>query len=305
MVELRRPRSGSRESWGGRLVRQSLQDVGFHVEHRGTYLTEARPRVQRIHTLLVQSAWNVVTDPVFEDLSRPYPRAMQRRFRARRLMTMWHLRRASRVVCLTEALADLVRPLTAAEILVRPVPCTTDLPRLVTALPGRPQARWQNAVLVPGTVTWFKQPWKALPAVCALQETHPEPLTVVFAGTDDGSGASDYTSSLAEQHGINAEFLSLKRPQMVRAVRDARAVIVPSTLESLSLSLLEALYLSPLVLATGIAVHREAAGRTGRTPLWLENLGPENTFDGSAPAPPVDPTPAWLEVGRALGLRRT
>jgi glycosyltransferase involved in cell wall biosynthesis len=198
------------------------------------------------------------------------------------------------VVCLTEAMADLVRRAVRREVEVAPV----WLPYDFTQLAATGGTAYHDAALVPGTVTWFKNPAAALGVVRDLGLDR-----VVYAGRDDGSGCWPDLLERAEALGIAATRTTLSRQEMYDALVAATAVVLPSRLESLGFSLGEALTLSPRVVASPIPSHREVVSRVGRTPAWL-TAGPIPAATGGAPAA-LDPdavSASWTRVGEALGL---
>jgi glycosyltransferase involved in cell wall biosynthesis len=279
------------------LVESSLVGVGFASPGPGVAIVETRrPQRRPFDVVLAQNAWNVVRRDEFERLCAPYPPAMVRRMRLRRRVAAVNLRRARRVVCLTDAMADLVRRSVRREVEVAPVWLPSDFVQLTAT--GR--TPYHDVALVPGTVTWFKNPAGALEAARALSMD-----SVVFAGRDDGSGCWPDVLERADSLGLTATRTTLSRQEIYDALACARAVVLPSRLESLGFSLGEALTLSSRVLASPIPSHREVASRIGRSPAWLTDRF-ASAVAGEAPSA-LDPdavSASWSRVGEALGLDR-
>ena len=69
--------SGTRRSFGGRVVEDSLDRVGFDLSPDVHIVVTARPSISGGGTVLVQNAWNFLADAEFDELSRPYPRVVE------------------------------------------------------------------------------------------------------------------------------------------------------------------------------------------------------------------------------------
>ena len=96
--------SAPRRSLGGAVVEDSLRGVGFASPASGARLVETqRPGRHAFTAVLAQNAWNVIPRADFERLALPYPSRMLTRMRLRRVVAHVNLRRARRVVCLSEA----------------------------------------------------------------------------------------------------------------------------------------------------------------------------------------------------------
>lgn len=294
---------GVRRSLGGRVVEDSLARVGFRLDPRVQIVETARPQLRGGATVLVQNAWNFLDEEEFAELSRPYPRAMQRRMVQRRALAALNVRRAARVVALTAAMADLVTARTGRTVTLAPVAYPLDVLDDADAddATGLPDAPF---VLLPGTITWYKDPLTGLALVAARADL---PDRVLLAGPDDGSGCWADVRRVAAALGLEVSATALGRPAMLTALRRARAVVVPSRLESLGFSVSEALALAPgEVVASPLAAHRELAAGLGRTPTWIGEPAP------TAPVPGTPVTPdaerlhdSWVALGTSLGLPRT
>lgn len=292
---------GVRRSLGGRVVEDSLARVGFRLDPRVQIVETARPQLRGGATVLVQNAWNFLGEEEFAELSRPYPRPMQRRMVQRRALAALNVRRAARVVALTAAMADLVTARTGRPVTLAPVAYPLDVLDDADDATGLPDAPF---VLLPGTITWYKDPLTGLALVAARPDL---PDRVLLAGPDDGSGCWADVRRVAAALGLEVSATSLGRPAMLTALRRARAVVVPSRLESLGFSVSEALALAPgEVVASPLAAHRELAAGLGRTPTWIGEPTP------TAPAPGTPATPdagrlhdSWAALGTSLGLPRT
>jgi glycosyltransferase involved in cell wall biosynthesis len=261
----------------------------------------ARPRPRGAEVVLVQNAWNFVPEAEFRALARPYPAPMRRRMEHRRLLARLNTRRATRIVALTKPMADLTgrsvgRAVELSEVLY-PL-SLLDSADDHTGLPVEP------FVLVPGTLTWYKDPVVALTTVAAGPDL---PRRVVFAGSDDGSGCWAEVQRVASSLGLRVTGGAVPPPVMRTALTRAVAVIVGSRLESLGFSLTEALALAPgRVIASPLASHRALAERVGRVPEWLGEQSP-GTTGGGVPSPPDpdDLRTSWIRLGECLGLSRT
>lgn len=283
-------------SLGGTAVEASLQQAGFDLGiPSGIALVEtARPRRHPYETVLAQSAWNVVPPSEFRSRLVDYPARMWTRFLSRRAVARINLVRAKRVVCLTEAMAELCAPL-SNHVEVAPVTVPLDFVR--TSEPASPLP--DGTMLVPGTVTWYKNPQAALDL---FQASPGAWRRVLYAGRDDGSGCWRGVCEAARFRGIPVERQLMDRPTMMSACTTAAAVVVASKMESLSFSLAESLLLAPTVYASRIPAHLEVAGRLGREPHWIdrpvegprESAGPQNVEQEIAAS--------WRALGHTLGL---
>jgi glycosyltransferase involved in cell wall biosynthesis len=290
-----------RRSLGGRVVEDSLAQVGYAFRPNVLMVETARPRPRGAEVVLVQNAWNFVPEAEFRALARPYPAPMRRRMEHRRLLARLNTRRATRIVALTKPMADLTgrsvgRAVELSEVLY-PL-SLLDSADDHTGLPVEP------FVLVPGTLTWYKDPVVALTTVAAGPDL---PRRVVFAGSDDGSGCWAEVQRVASSLGLRVTGGAVPPPVMRTALTRAVAVIVGSRLESLGFSLTEALALAPgRVIASPLASHRALAERVGRVPEWLGEQSP-GTTGGGVPSPPDpdDLRTSWIRLGECLGLSRT
>ena len=297
------PSNASTRKWsfGGQLVQDSLADVGYALQSNVQMVETARPRSRAADVVLIQNAWNFIPEQEFQELARPYPRGMRRRMLQRRLLARLNTRRAGRVVALTSSMAELAgryiaRPVEVSEVmfplsLLDEADDDVDLPA-------------ERFVLVPGTITWYKDPVVAAAVVASRPEL---PQRLVFAGTDDGSGCWEEVSRVASTLGQRVTGGPVSPATMRASLRRAAAVVLPSRLESLGFSLSEALALAPgEVMASGLPSHRDLAERVGRTPAWLGGE-PSNLLvadQGPQPPDPDDVRASWLRLGRCLGLSR-
>ena len=285
-------------SLGGTVVEDSLRGVGFTLPGEQCALVETqRPRRAPFTAVLAQNAWNVLPRAEFTRLAAPYPPRMVTRMRLRRLVSAMNLRRARHVVCLSEAMGDLVRAsgVPGERVVVAPAYLALDMAEPATT--GAEQAG-EPYVLVPGTMTWYKDPQQALTTAAELGLAQ-----VRFAGPDDGSGCWEDVQQVALAKGLRVSLETLGRDGMRRALREAALVVLPSRLESLGFSLGEALHHADRVVASALPAHVEAATWLGSSPAWLPD------YDVVAAAPTTlrsgpDVLAHWVAVGEALGLRR-
>ncbi len=295
------PPANERRSIGGRVVEEGLTGVGFDLRStQGVVLVEtARPGRTAFDTVLAQNAWNVVPRHELRTRLHDYPRAMRHRFRARRVLTLFNFRRARRVVCLTDAMAEMCAG-RARSVTTAPVTVPLDV---LAQLPAGTGPEPDGTLLVPGTVAPYKAPAVAL----EFFERHREAKglgRVLFAGGDDGSGCWQEVQGRAQRLGVPCERRVLDRDEMRDAFTRASVVVVPSRMESLSFPLAEALVLAREVHASPIAAHREIARRLGREPAWL---GSGTAGDALSPLAASDVSrlrDEWTHLGEALGLSR-
>lgn len=287
---------GRRYSFGGSVVVDSLQAVGFRVNTPGVELVEtAGPKRRPADAVLAQSLWNVLPSREFKAALRPYPKSMQTRSLARRELARVNLRRAKKVVCLTNSMAESVQLFTGRDVEVAPVCLPADAistPRRALKSPG------DGTALVPGTVTWYKRPDAALDWL--TRRADPNVARVCLAGEDDGSGCLEYTALLAERLGFELIHHPLGRREMWNAILDAAVILLPSSLESLGFSLSEALWRGRKVVASSIPAHIEVAQRVGVAPTWISGAVSINPASGTIE--PDDIVEQWGRVGEALGL---
>jgi len=283
------------------VVEESLEHVGYGFRRDVQMVETARPRRRPADTVLVQNAWNFVPEGEFRELASPYPSRMRRRMVQRRRLARVNTRRAHRVVALTHPMAELTgqsvgRPVEVCEVL-HPLSLLApdDDPR---GLPEEP------FVLVPGTITWYKDP---LTAVTLVADRSDLPDRAILAGHDDGSGCWSEVRRVGATLGLHVTGGPVSGPVMRTALKRAAAVVISSRLESLGFSLAEALALAPgEVIASPLASHRALAERTGRAPAWL-GQEPSRPAAGGPPVPPDpdDLRASWIRLGRCLGLPLT
>ena len=72
MTEQEQRRTG-RRSLGGRVVEDSLLQVGFAFRPTVMMVETAPPRPRAAEVVLVQNAWNFLPEAEFRELARPYP----------------------------------------------------------------------------------------------------------------------------------------------------------------------------------------------------------------------------------------
>lgn len=296
--------NAKRRSFGGTVVEASLAALGYDLESSSVALVETtRPRLRRHETVLVQNAWNFLDRRDFRRLAAPYPASMRRRMLARRQLSTAVVTRASRVVCLTEAMADLVGKRHDCEIVVSPVTLPLDFIQATQKATVDGSVYSDDLVLIPGSITWYKRPSAAVDWILANLGRSTE-LHLLFAGRDDGSGAAREVSTSAARAGLRAEIRSLERHEMVVAMQRARVVVLPSELESLGLSLGEALAMSRRVVASPIAPHREVASRIGVEPEWIGATKAQRECGPPATITAGEIVEQWNSLGNVLGLEK-
>jgi glycosyltransferase involved in cell wall biosynthesis len=285
-----------RRSIGGGMVEQSLAAAGFELAHPSVALVETRrPRRRPYDVVLAQSSWNVMPRRDFLRMSRPYPPSMRGRMWARRAVAWANLRRARRVLSLTEANADAVRRAIGREVEVAPVWVPWDVLELRPGTPPQSSSRG----LVPGTLSWFKNPAEALDVARRRGITE-----LLFAGRDDGSGCWPDVIRRAAATGVTVSRRILPRQEMCDELASAAVVVLPSRAETLGFSLCEAMSLSPRVVASPLPSHREVAARLGAEPLWLPDDGRSWPRRGGVALDADAVRRSWDALGKALGLER-
>lgn len=285
-----------RRSIGGQVVEAGLASLGFDVVRPDIAMVETRmPTARPFDVVLSQSPWNVLPRSDFRRLSRPYPPAMRRRMWARRAVASVNLRRARRVLSLTEANAEQVRRFSGREVEVAPV----WLPLDALEISPRPRPVPTERGFVPGTLTWYKNPAAALEV--ARRRGIGE---LLFAGPDDGSGCWPDLERRAALAGMHVSRTLLSRQEMYDELAAASVVILPSELETLGFSLCEAMSLAPHVLASPIPSHLEVAERLGAAPEWLPDEGRGWSRTEPVAVDSEGVRCSWRALGDALGLER-
>ena len=289
--------SQPRISLGGQVVESSLASAGFDTRTPGVSLVETASPARRYSAILLQSAWNALPYADFSRMIAPYPGAMRRRAYARRVVARLNLRRAGRVVCLTEAVAELLHESTGIEAEVAAV--TVPIHDWIDPVPIN--VRTLGIAVVPGTVTWYKRPSEALRW---LSSTGIDIKLVKFCGKDDGSGCWQDLDRVARELGITIERTVMPHHELYKLYASADVTILPSALESLGFGLSEALLHSNRVIASGIPPHREVAARTGIAPEWLtSDVDPPFAIESRSRRISFDEARLeWQRAGSALGL---
>lgn len=300
---LSRNRTRTQRSGGARVVEDSLRAAGYlsHNVPRISLVESALLELRPFHAVLAQNAWNVVGWRVFWRLLSQYPWKMRPRYIFRRMVSRINLRRAYRVVVLSEAMACLTRQLNRC-VIVSPATVPADFVR--ATIPAT-DAAWGNVALVPGTVTWYKQSVVAPTVVAELRERGWCLKSIVLGGGDDGSGALAATMAEARRLGIPCNQRPLTREEMRTACSSAGAVVLPSSFESLSIPLAEALAVAPSVVARRTQVHEELAQRLARQPTWIESDGAMGSIATLGPVYELAKARTfqeWIELGRVMNL---
>lgn len=307
------PRTKAPRSPGGHVVEDCLASVGFGCDDPSVALVEtSTPKRRPFEVVLCQNAWNFIPREQFSTLMEPYPRQSRLLYRARRAVAQMNVRRARRVVVLSMYMRDLLArigvPATVAQ-----VGCPVDLGEM---RPERP--RWleddADFWLVPGTLTWYKDPHYALRLAEMAREEGREPPLLIFAGGDDGSGCRRTVEAYMRRAALSGRVGEVTRPEMLWLLRNALVTVIPSRLESLSLSFSEAMCFSPRVWARPLPVHLESAQGLERKATWLSDvpdLALLATLSAAEPPPTTDSAArdqcaaAWLAVRRAMEAGRS
>ena len=282
--------------------------VGFtHDRHRVALVETARPRRRAFDVIVCQNAWNFIPREHFRSLLQPYPRRSRLLYRARRAIARINVRRARRVVTLSNYMGNLVAA-TGAKVEVVPVSAPADLDRVSAQRPNWLPARTE-LWLIPGTLTWYKRPQYAIELASQARAAGREPL-LVFAGGDDGSGCAQDVQRRLESVAMSAFIREVSRSEMLWLMAHAYVVVIPSELESLSLTFAEALQLGRRVWAQPIPVHLELVDHIQRMPSWLpknpdyavvERLRPDG--DWHLPNNLETKAGAWRELSTLLGTQ--
>lgn len=287
----------ARRSLGGTAVEDSLEMLGFAPRPQVALVETTRPSRHPYETVMAQNAWNVIPWPMFTELISPYPLRMSSRMLARRRVAIVNLRRARSVVCLTHAMGDWCQSLGLERVVVSPV--TVPVSHLEpSAGPSRGELG-ESFALVPGTITWYKEPERALEhlATGAVRE-------VVFAGGADASGCRNRVQAVVRELGLRARFGVFPRPELIRLYKQAAVVVLPSALESLGFACAEALVYSENVVASPIPAHLEISFRLGVEPVWLGRDVPPEHLEARRRRDPDELRTEWLALGECLGLAR-
>lgn len=248
---------------GGNTVESGLSQVGYIQGHGVALVETVAPRRKPFSIVLAQSAWNFVDVDTKNRLQHKYPRKYQAKIAARRAVAALNVKRADKIVCLSDYMSQLVFRQTGRDSTVVSLASTLD------STATKESTTPPYDVLVPGTITWYKQPSRALDGSTLGSEPWQPGTRFLFAGSDDGFGAWQEIRDIAERKHYIVETKHLSRQQLIAAYRNIPVTILPTALESLSFCLIEALNLAPSVWATAIPPHREVAQRIGREPRWL------------------------------------
>lgn len=299
-----RPGKDPSRSPGGYLVDDTLESLGYLPRPGVTLVETGAARRRSYDAVVCQNAWNFIPLREFIRLLRDYPTRSRLRYAARRVLAYVNVSRAGRVVVLTDYMRRLLEPKRCD--LVSTFRCYLPLDVFdapTQRLPGVPEGEpfW----LVPGTLTWYKNASYVVDMV-ALMEPDDRPL-LVLAGTDDHSGCADSLRGRLEDLGLRHIVTAVDRSQMYWLLSNADATVIPSKLESLSLSLGEALVLSRRVFASRLDVHVEVATALGRTPHWLsgvpgrdlEALASRGANRGRVTSGSLDQP--WIALAKSLG----
>lgn len=249
------------------MVADSLEKVGMGTLPSFSSLVETT-RQRDLDVVMVQNAWNVIPRREFWVLLRPYPLGWKARAVARRLVAHWNFRRARKVVCLTAAIAELVRPYSKGRVVVTPVACPLGF---ALDSSSRPLDPVKGTCVVVGSLTWYKRPWLALEVV---HRQAPEIKHVTFLGAIDQPRIWSLLQQYSSKLGITIEQEKVSHAEMAARYGAAAVTVLPSALESLGFGVVEALVLGNRVLAADIPAHRDAARALGgRQPEWFDDSG--------------------------------
>lgn len=285
----------------------SLATVGYHQPLSVALVETVRPRLRPHDVVLSQNAWNYLPRATFARLLGPYEPRRRGLYCARRAVAGVNARRARTNVVLSHYMADLLSA-RGLDAVVAPVTlpldlCDTDPPSM-----RAPSGIDRSYVLVPGTLTPYKNADYAIDLLRLLPEQQ-RPL-LVFAGTDDGSGQQQRITRALNRAGLRHWLGPVTREEMSWLLVHAVATVVPSRLESLSLSVAEALALSPQVLASPLPVHREVARRLAREPRWIPDepdlATAQMLLETPSEVPAVDRAPfrqEWHDLAALLAAR--
>lgn len=283
-----------RLSVGGHVVADSLAHVGLESIPDSAALVETT-RQRTLRVVMVQNAWNVVGTKQFLELLRPYGWKWRLRAAARRAVSQVNLRRAQKVVCLTEAVAAMARPSSRGRVVVAPVSFPAHLP-FPSEPTGSPTA---GTALVVGALTWYKRPALALEV---LTRSAPEVTRVTFLGSGDEEVWVD-VERLAGIRGLEVTRRKVSHEEMPELYASAAVTVLPSALESLGFGVTEAMAFGHRVLAADIPAHRDAARAFGgRQPEWFDDRGEvvEAAVDGPGRVTAEQVLEQWRAVAREM-----
>lgn len=255
----------ARRSVGGQVVENSLRVLGEEKFTPTTSLVETTLQAH-LDVVLVQNAWNVVDLRQFVRLLKPYPARWQSRVVLRRLITQANLRRSSSIVCLTQAVADMVPRRLRHKVVITPVafPLAMQFPTQVP--PPTP-----GTALVVGAISWYKRPILALEV---LARHAPQVQRVTFLGKCAHSRVWREIEHRAAELGLAVEKVAVPHSAVPARYSNAEVTVLPSALESLGFGVVEALAFGHRVMVSDIPAHRDAAAALrGRQPEWFDSYG--------------------------------
>lgn len=252
-----------RYSFGGQLVANSLASSGMQSVPRHASLIETTMQ-RRLSVVLVQNSWNVIPWHEFRERARPYRLRWKVRALARRLVARVNLRRARKILCLTESLRPQIETLAPGKVEVLPIAMPWGFSR------EAPQGVYVQAgtALVVGTITWYKRPELALEVIASHA---PNINLVTFVGGIEAQEFWEQIMRRAEELGLQAQHRLVPAIEMPRLYAQAEVTVLPSSLESLGFAVIESLLYGNRVLVSDIPAHRDASRNLGGSqPEWFD-----------------------------------
>lgn len=292
----------TRLSFGGSAVERSLMAVGYDLDHARVALVETRrPMTSPFETVVAQNAWNVIPRSDFRKLLSLYPTRMHPRIVARRAVSQLNLRRAEKVVALTEYMALLCERAVGRAVQVSPVVRPVEETEPTFGVEGPHLPFDGSFALVPGSVTWYKNPLEAL----SYLESMSSLRRILFAGVCDDERCRSAIVERSAAAGLEVAFRAFDPLQMPAVYSAAEMVLLPSKMESLGFALAEALLHSRAVAASVIPAHREIAQRLNfyiEEPQGGGSIGTLTSVGELISSQALDLQ--WVRLGEALNLKR-
>jgi glycosyltransferase involved in cell wall biosynthesis len=283
--------SEDRWSLGGDAVVQSLLTSGLTAGASGVHLREtARPTWVRPRAVLAQNALTVAPWSELGPILRAATFTTKAKTAAMIGVTSLNLRRAERIVVLSETMADYVRrahPRRAGRVTVRPVTLPLDVLDHVPA----PTAARDPVAAVVASVSPHKDLTTTIRALARASSIVGFHEVIVYGQLDDRALGSRLVA-LAADLGLDLRTAVAGRKELLQALAGAAVVVVPSLLESLGLALPEACISTPRVAAAAVPAHIEGARRVHATVDWFAPGDVEAAAEAIVTAAERDGTPA-------------
>lgn len=279
---------------------RSLELAGFDPSNlpSGVLMAETAGRLfgPPPEVVLFQNAWTMLPQPEVNVLLESYGPAYRAKQIARRWLAGHNARTARSTLTLTNYMATLVSNAGYRRPTAIPVGSSIDLVHL-DATPPSALRHATRFALVPGSVQPYKSPNDALTFLERNRVWLPTVEHIVFAGPVVDRKLAHRLTIRASAMGIEPIFIQLARDEMKWALQNTNVTILSSSLESLGISLGEALYFSSLVAASPVPAHVEVSHQLRARPIFF---GSDDRIS-LAPQLPIEAlTAGWHQLSRAL-----